>query len=89
MIQLLGWIGSALVVASLTLERPVAFRLLNLASAAVLLVFNIAIGLLAMVLLNVVILIVNFWQLQRLRPPLIRQRQRAGTAAIHGARAKA
>jgi hypothetical protein len=88
-IQLLGWIGSALVVTSLTLRRPVPFRLMNLASAVVLLIFNVAIGLIAMVLLNIVILIVNVWQLQRLLPMPPRQRPQARTAAIPAAPAKA
>jgi hypothetical protein len=66
MIELLGWLGSALIVASLTRTRPVTFRLLNLASAIVLLVFNLAIGLWSMVVLNVTILVVNGWQLRLL-----------------------
>jgi hypothetical protein len=61
----------------------------NLISAAVLLVFNIAIGLVAMVFLNVVILIVNFWQLQRLRAAPMQQKGGARTAAMLGTPAKA
>jgi len=72
-IQALGWFGSALVVASLALRRPVPFRVVNLASAIVLLVFNLAIGLWPMVLLNVAILAVNTWQLAKLvrRSPVL------------------
>ena len=66
MIQALGWIGSGLVVASLVHNRPLPFRLINLASAIVLLVFNLAIGLWSMVALNSVILIVNLWHLRAL-----------------------
>ena len=66
MIQALGWLGSGLIVASLVHNRPVPFRLLNLASAIVLLVFNLAIGLWSMVVLNAVILIVNLWHLRAL-----------------------
>jgi hypothetical protein len=66
-IQLLGWIGSILIVVSLTLRQPVRFRLVNLAASAVLLVFNCAIGLWSMVTLNIAILIVNLWQLSNLR----------------------
>jgi hypothetical protein len=65
-IAALGWIGSALIVASLTQRRPVPFRLLNLVSALVLLVFNLAIGLWPMVALNVTILLVNSYQLLQL-----------------------
>jgi hypothetical protein len=64
MIQALGWLGSALIVASLTQTRAIPFRLLNLASAAVLFAFNLVIGLWSMVVLNSVILIVNLWQLR-------------------------
>ena len=66
MIQALGWLGSGLIVASLVHTRPVPFRLLNLASSIVLLVFNLAIGLWSMVVLNSVILIVNLWHLRAL-----------------------
>jgi hypothetical protein len=66
MIDALGWFGSALIVASLMLRRPAPFRVLNLASAVVLLVFDTAIGLWSMVALNVAILAVNGWQLGRL-----------------------
>jgi hypothetical protein len=66
MTQTLGWFGSALIVASLVARQPIRFRLLNLASAVVLLVFNLAIELWSMVALNIVILVVNVWQLASL-----------------------
>ena len=64
MIQSLGWAGSALIVGSLMLRRPVPFRIVNLASAVVLLVFDYAIGVWSMVVLNIAILLVNLWQLR-------------------------
>jgi hypothetical protein len=67
MIQALGWFGSALVVASLALHRPVPFRAVNLISAVVLLAFNLTIGLWPMVVLNVAVLAVNTWHLRKLR----------------------
>jgi hypothetical protein len=66
MTQTLGWFGSALIVASLVTRQPIRFRLLNLASAVVLLAFNLAIELWSMVALNIVILAVNVWQLRTL-----------------------
>jgi len=66
MTQTLGWFGSALIVASLVTRQPIRFRLLNLASAVVLLTFNLAIELWSMVALNIVILMVNVWQLRTL-----------------------
>jgi len=71
MIQLLGWIGSVLIVLSLALRRELPFRMVNLASAGVLLAFNLAIGLWSMVVLNTTIMIVNLYQIRRTR----RQRQ--------------
>ena len=65
-IQALGWFGSGLIVASLVLRRPIAFRSVNLASAAVLLAFNLAIDLWSMVALNATILVVNGWRLRSL-----------------------
>ena len=64
MIQSLGWAGSALIVGSLMLRRPVPFRIVNLASPVVLLVFDYAIGVWSMVVLNIAILLVNLWQLR-------------------------
>jgi hypothetical protein len=64
MITALGWLGSALIVASLAMHRRVPFRLLNLLSAIVLLAFNFAIGLWSMVALNGAVLVVNAWHLQ-------------------------
>jgi hypothetical protein len=66
MTQTLGWFGSALIVASLVAKQPIRFRLLNLASAVVLLVFNLALELWSMVALNIVILMVNVWRLMSL-----------------------
>jgi hypothetical protein len=74
MIQTLGWFGSALIVASLVAKQPIPFRLLNLASAVVLLVFNLAIELWPMVVLNIVILTVNVWQLTSIRRTRARNR---------------
>ena len=68
MIQALGWFGSALVVASLALRRPVPFRAVNLTSGVVVLAFNLAIGLWSMVVLNVAVLAINTWQLRKLMP---------------------
>ena len=57
MITVLGWVGSALFVASLAQRRQASFRVLNLLGAAVLLVFDVAINLWAMAVLNVAILV--------------------------------
>ena len=66
MITALGWLGSALIVASLAMHRRVPFRVLNLLSAIVLLVFNFAISLWSMEALNGAVLVVNAWHLQKL-----------------------
>jgi hypothetical protein len=88
MIQLLGWIGSALIVLSLTLRRQLPFRLVNLASAGVLLGFNLAIGLWSMVLLNATIIVVNLYQLHRMRRQHRAQHRTRHTGVVHAAPAE-
>jgi hypothetical protein len=59
MISALGWSGSALVLASLAQSNQYRFRVLNLAASVVLLVVNVAVGLMPMVVLNAALAIVN------------------------------
>lgn len=66
MTEALGWIGSALIVLSLTQQRIHRLRWLNLAASAMLVVFNALIGVPSMVALNVVLVGVNLAALVRL-----------------------
>ena len=64
---LLGWVGSALVVASLLQSEPVRLRSINLAACVALTIFNAAAGLPSMVAMNTVLALVNGWHLAKLR----------------------
>lgn len=66
LLQALGWIGSAVLVISLLQTRVMRFRVLNLASCVVLIVFNAAIGVWPMAAMNVVLVGINIWAITRL-----------------------
>ncbi len=55
----LGWIGSALVVLSLTQRDVRRLRQISCASAVTLGAFNVLVGITSMIVLNVVLLVVN------------------------------
>ena len=59
MIAIVGWIGSALCVASLLQKDQLRFRALNLGSCAAMITFNVANATWSMVLLNVVVAVIN------------------------------
>ena len=65
-LDLLGWAGSALLVYSLLQTRVLRFRLLNLVASLILTVFNAAIGVLPMVVLNAVLGGINAWFIVKL-----------------------
>lgn len=67
MIAALGWVGSGLVVMSLTQGDIRRLRQVNLAASAVLGVFNIALGISSMIVLNAVLAGVNGYHLIRRR----------------------
>lgn len=64
--DVLGWVGSAVLVVSLTQTRVLRFRALNLLAAFLLVIFNAAIGVWPMAALNVVVAAINIWVLVRL-----------------------
>jgi hypothetical protein len=64
--DVLGWAGSALLVYSLLQTRVLRFRVLNLAAAVALVVFNALIQVWPMVAMNVVIAGINGWHIARL-----------------------
>lgn len=66
MTDVLGWAGSALLVYSLLQGRVLRFRLLNLAAAAVLVVFNAAVAVWPMAAVNAVIAVINAVHVTRL-----------------------
>ncbi len=62
----MGWGGSALLVFSLMQARVLRFRVLNLVACAVLLVFNLLLGIWPMVAMNAVLSAINLWFIVRL-----------------------
>jgi hypothetical protein len=65
-LDVIGWGGSVLVVVSLLQTRILRLRVLNLIGSLVLLGFNLAIGIWPMVGLNLVLALINVFQLRRL-----------------------
>ncbi len=65
-LDILGWIGSAVLVWSLLQARQVRLRAFNLLGSLVLMVYNWALGVWPQVGLNVVLGGINVWFLQRL-----------------------
>ncbi|MEV4643085.1 hypothetical protein AB0J80_37675 [Actinoplanes sp. NPDC049548] len=65
-LDVIGWIGSALLVWSLLQSRLLRLRALNLVGCVVLIGFNAALGVWPMVGLNVVLAVINVWYLVRM-----------------------
>jgi hypothetical protein len=65
-LEVLGWVGSAVLVVSLMQTRVLRFRLLNLAASVVLTGYNAALGVWPMVAMNAVIAVINVFHLVRL-----------------------
>lgn len=88
MIAAMGWLGSGLVVTSLIQRDINRLRQVNLAASVALVIFNLALGIWSMIVLNIVLAAVNGYHLlmRRLRSGDTR---RGGTveAARGGARA--
>lgn len=74
-VQVLGWAGSALLIASLLQTRVLRLRQLNLVAGILLTVFNAILGVWPMVAMNVAIIAINVWHLVR----LVRTRHDPGT----------
>ncbi len=64
--DVIGWLGSAILVVSLAQTRVLRFRVLNLLAAVLLVAFNAAVAVWPMVALNVVITVLDAWVLLRL-----------------------
>jgi len=64
--QIIGWVGSALVVISLTQARVLRFRWLNLAGSLIATAYNAVFGIWPFVAMNAAIAIINVYWLRRL-----------------------
>lgn len=65
--QAIGWIGSALVVISLTQSRILRLRWLNLAGGAVSMIWNAVAGIWPFAAMNLAICIINVYWLLKIR----------------------
>ncbi|WP_336922259.1 hypothetical protein [Aquipuribacter sp. SD81] len=65
-LDVLGWVGSAVLILSLSLSNVVRFRVLNLVASVLLVVFNALLGIWPMVAMNAAIAVINVWHLVRL-----------------------
>ncbi len=77
-LQVIGWVGSAVLVVSLLQTRVLRLRQLNLVASLLLIVFNAAVGVWPMVAMNVAIAGINVWHLVR----LLRTRHDPGTYEV-------
>ena len=66
LLDLVGWIGSAILVWSLLQTRIVRLRVINLVGCVILIVFNTVVGVWPMVGLNVALALINAFHLRRL-----------------------
>jgi len=66
-LEIIGWVGSALVIVSLAQARVLRFRVLNLAGAALAVVYNVALAIWPFAAMNLVIAVIDVYWLRRLR----------------------
>ena len=66
MLEVIGWLGSALVIVSLTQARVLRFRVLNLAGAALAVVYNVALAIWPFAVMNAIIAVIDIYWLRRL-----------------------
>lgn len=69
MIETIGWIGSAMILVSLAQSKPGRLHLLNIGACIVLAIYNVLIGAIPGIGLNVGLILVNLWRLRSLQHP--------------------
>lgn len=65
-LEVVGWIGSAILIISLLQSRLLRLRQLNLVASVLLVTYNLALGVWPMVAMNLAIVAINVWHLVRL-----------------------
>jgi hypothetical protein len=66
LLEIVGWIGSALVILSLAQARVLRFRVLNLAGAVLAVVYNVALAIWPFAAMNAIIAVIDVYWLRRL-----------------------
>ena len=65
-LEIIGWLGSALVIVSLAQARVLRFRVLNLAGALLAVVYNVALAIWPFAAMNAIIAVIDLYWLRRL-----------------------
>jgi hypothetical protein len=65
-LELIGWLGSALVILSLAQARVLRFRVLNLAGALLAVIYNVALSIWPFAVMNLIIAVIDIYWLRRL-----------------------
>jgi hypothetical protein len=65
-LDVIGWLGSALLIYSVMQARVLRFRVLNLAASAILAGFNAALEIWPMVAMNIALCAINLWHVRAL-----------------------
>ena len=65
-LDIIGWVGSALLIVSVMQARVLRFRVLNLLACVVLIGFNAALEIWPMVAMNVALCLINLWHIRSL-----------------------
>ncbi|MET0998865.1 MAG: hypothetical protein ABWX73_09145 [Marmoricola sp.] len=65
-LDLIGWLGSALLIVSVMQARLLRFRVLNLLACVVLTGFNAALAIWPMVAMNLALCLINLWHIRKL-----------------------
>lgn len=66
LLEVIGWLGSALVIVSLAQARVLRFRVLNLAGALLAVLYNVALAIWPFAAMNAIIAVIDLYWLRRL-----------------------
>lgn len=66
-VEIVGWLGSILLVVSLLQSRMMRLRILNLTASVTLVAYNWIVEVWPMVGMNIAVVIINVWYIRKLR----------------------
>ena len=72
-LEILGWIGSGLIILSLAQARVLRFRVLNLAGATLAVLYNSVLQIWPFAAMNAIIVVLDIYWLRRLLPRATRR----------------
>ena len=65
-IEIFGWIGSALLIASLLQGRMLRLRVINSVASAMLVLYNVLVETWPMVAMNAAVIVINVWHIVKI-----------------------